>query len=124
LFFWNIPEPSHCVSAFLAWVEGLPVSIVNGITVSESTSPTDVEALADVEHRIDRWLSESAEHNAVMRHLELRIRVGGWSSASQAAILQAAIAFAALDPVDRDLRAVHLIMDPFDALGPIGSLLD
>jgi hypothetical protein len=112
------------VSAFLAWVEGLPVSLVNPIMLPAPSCPTDVDALAALQQRITEWLSQSAEHGTVVRHLELRIRIGGWSPGAQAAILRAATVFAALNPTDIDHRGVHLVMDPFDALGPIGALLD
>jgi hypothetical protein len=98
--------------------------MVNRLLVPQPHDGAEVEALADLRQRIATWQRATPESPALRRELERRLETEGWSSDAQSAVRDAAIVFLALNPIDRDHRAVHLPLDPFDALGPIGTLLD
>lgn len=123
MYFWAIPNGRDRVGAFLSWLEGLPVDMVNRLT-PPVLSPGDAQARVDVEQRVAAWVNAAIERQAERAHLDLRIAVGGWSPAATDAVREAAMVLLALDPHERDHPGAHLVLAPFDALGPIGAALD
>jgi hypothetical protein len=124
LFFWAIPSASDRVGAFLSWLEGLPVAMVNQLGATAPTDPEDLLAVATLDTRLDGWVARALTHQVERAHLDLRIVAGGWSPEATAVIRRAALVFLALEPRERNSHAVQLVLAPFDALGPIGAALD
>jgi hypothetical protein len=55
MYFWAIPKGSDRASAFLSWVEELPVAMVNHLPLTAPTDPGDLLAIATLEARLDGW---------------------------------------------------------------------
>jgi hypothetical protein len=124
VYFWAIPNGSDRASAFLSWVEELPVAMVNHLPLTAPTDPGDLLAIATLEARLDGWVARAPTHHAEQAHLDLRIVAGGWSLEATAIIRRAVLVFLALEARERNSHAVQLVLAPFDALGPIGALLE
>lgn len=124
MYFWAIPTASDRVGAFLSWLEGLPVAMVNRLPLTAPTDPADVLTLGTLDARLSGWVAGAPAHRAEQAHLDLRIVAGGWSPEATAVIRRAALVFLALEPRERNTHVVRLVLAPFDALGPIGAALD
>lgn len=124
MFFWSIPDGSDRMGAFLSWVEGLPVAMVNQLGPAAPTDPGELLAIATLDARLAGWIAEAIARQIEQGHLDSRLVAGGWSPPATAMIRRAALVFLALDACERTAYAVQLALAPFDALGPIGAALD
>lgn len=123
MFFWSIPDGSDRMGAFLSWVEGLPVGMVNHLGPAAPTDPGERLALAVLDAQLAGWIDRALARQIDQAHLDKRVIAGGWSPEATAMIRRAALVFLALEPPERNAHAVQLVLAPFDALGPIGSAL-
>src|SRR5512138_3467540 len=79
LFFWSIPDGSDRMGAFLSWVEGLPVAMVNHLGPAAPTDPGELLAIATLDARLAGWIAQAIARQIDQGHLDLRLVAGGWS---------------------------------------------
>lgn len=124
MYFWAIANAGDRVGAFLSWLEGLPVAMVNQLGTTPPTDPEDVPVIAALDARLTRWVAAAPAHREEQAHLDLRIAAGDWLPQATAVIRRAALVFLALEPRERNSHVLQIVLAPFDTLGPVGAALD